>query len=83
MIRQAYMMVMDDNTNAFNTLPKIVRFQLMVTLAYMWCVIFSIGIGSYFIFGTSVVFHTLFLLGLFFTSDLFQKVRNKKISNHI
>ena len=79
MFKEAYRLIMDDEENAFNKLPKIVRFQLMTTLAYMWCIIFSLGVGSYVFFGTSVVFHILFLLGLFFTSDLFRKAdQNQK-----
>lgn len=75
MFKNFYSMVMDDNTNAFNTLPKTTRFQLMVTLAYMWSVMFSLGIGSFFILGTSVILHTLIIAGLFFTADLFRRAR--------
>ena len=80
MLNKTYKLIMDDNTNAFNSLPKTVRFQLMTVLSYMWCAIFSAGIGSYFIFGTSVIFHTLFLAGLFFTASLFERARNNEIN---
>ena len=66
---------MDDDTNALNKLPKTVRFQLMITLAYMWCTIFSLGIGSYAVFGTSIILHSLVLVGIFFTADMFQRAR--------
>ena len=80
MFKKAYDLVMDDNTNAFNSLPKAVRFQLMTTLAYMWCAIFSFGTGYYLFFGVSLVFHLLFVLGLFITAHLFRKARENKIS---
>ncbi len=83
MLKRTYKLIMDDNTNAFNSLPKTVRFQLMTILAYMWCAIFSAGIGSYFIFGTSVIFHTLFLAGLFVTASLFDRARNNVISQEL
>ncbi|MEM7618145.1 MAG: hypothetical protein AAF244_02060 [Pseudomonadota bacterium] len=55
----------------------------MTTLAYMWCVIFSFGIGSFVLFGTSVFFHTLFLIGLFFTADLFKRANNDQLDHRI
>ena len=81
MFKQAYDLVMDEDKNAFSALPKTVKFQLMTALSYMWCAVFSLGIGSYYMFGTSVIFHTLFLLGVFFTADLFSKARDKKIDH--
>jgi len=81
MLRKAYDLIMDDNKNAFSSLPKSVRFQLMTALAYMWCAIFSFGTGYYLFFGTSLVFHLLFIIGLFFTADLFSKARENKISS--
>jgi hypothetical protein len=73
MSKHYYDLVMNGDVNGLRKLPKIVRFQLMVVLAYMWSAIFSIGIGSYIFFGTSVLLHTLVLIGIFFTADLFRR----------
>jgi hypothetical protein len=81
MVKQFYRMIMDDDENPFNKLPKTTRFQLMTTLAYMWCALFSAGIGSYTFFGTSVILHTLVLVGIFFTAYFFYKAENNQIKN--
>ena len=42
MLKNMYASVMDENVNPLRTLPKIVRFQLMVTLATLWSGVFAI-----------------------------------------
>lgn len=81
MIKNSYNLVMNSDKNAFSSLPKTTKFQLMTVLAYMWSVVFSLGVGSYIIFGTSVVFHMLILTGTFLTADMFYKAREGKLSN--
>ena len=76
MIKESYAVVMSPNTNPLNRLPKIVRFQLMTTLAFMWSFIFTMWIGSMQFFGPSAVVHTLVLIGVFFTAEIFKKARN-------
>ncbi|NQZ14806.1 MAG: hypothetical protein HRT94_08300 [Alphaproteobacteria bacterium] len=83
MFSDTYKLIMNEDQNAFRSLPKVVKFQLMVTLAYMWCAIFSFGIGSFFFFGTSVLFHFLFLIGIFFTADLFKRAQQRQLDHRI
>ena len=80
MDQNPYSLVMNADKNAFSSLPNTTKFQLMTVLAYMWSVVFSLGVGSIMIFGTSVVFHMLILCGTFFTADLFRKARDGDIS---
>ena len=49
MIRRTYKLIMDDERNPFNGLPKVVRFRFMLILSYMWSAVFSIWIGSMFL----------------------------------
>ena len=77
MIKKTYQMIMDDTKNPFMRLPQTVRFQLMTVLAYMWCTIFSLGIGSYAFFGTTVVLHMLVLGGIFVTAYYFNNTKNQ------
>ena len=72
MFKRAYQIVMDDTKNPFMRLSATVRFQLMTVLAYMWCTIFSVGLGSYAVFGTTVILHTLVLCGIFVTAYYFK-----------
>ncbi len=81
MFTQTYDLVMHEDKNAFSALPNIRKFQLMTILAYMWCAIFSLGVGSYVFFGTSVVLHMLVLIGIFFTADIFRKARERSMDH--
>jgi hypothetical protein len=40
MVKYLYNLVMDPEHNPLKALPKMVRFQYMVILAYMWSVVF-------------------------------------------
>lgn len=79
MIKKYYNMVMDADQNAFSRLPRAQKFQLMTVLSYMWSVVFALGVGSIFAFGTSVIFHMLLLIGTFITAELFYKSRQGTI----
>lgn len=81
MMKQTYSIVMNADMNAFSSLPRTTKFQLMSILAYMWSIVFAMGVGSIMTFGTSVIFHMLVLCGTFFTADLFQKARQGTISH--
>lgn len=73
----AYRSIMDSSVNAFSNLPKIVRFQYMSILAFMWSGVFALWLGNIMMFGPSVFGHMFLLLGVFFTADTFQRVRGK------
>ena len=76
MFKESYALVMSPNANPLKGLPKMVRFQLMTTLAFMLSFIFTMLIGSMQFFGPSAVVHTLVLIGVFFTAEIFKKARN-------
>ncbi len=71
MIAQAYRAIMDPSENPLRELPRMVRFQYMSILAYMWSAIFALWLGHMWLFGASVAAHTLLLVGLFFTAEIF------------
>tara|TARA_Y100000768_G_C23951319_1_gene670377 strand:- start:1 stop:231 length:231 start_codon:yes stop_codon:yes gene_type:complete len=76
MIKESYAAVMSPNSNPLKSLPKMVRFQLMTTLAFMWSFIFTMWIGSMQFFGPSALMHTIVLIGVFFTAEIFKKANN-------
>ncbi len=80
MIRQLYHLVMDPERNPLQALPKMVRFQFMVMLAYMWSVVFSIYAGMLALVGPSIAVHTILLIGVFFTADIFRRARKRSLS---
>lgn len=80
MVRDLYDLVMDSEKNALSALPKTVRFQLMIVLAYMWSGIFAIWTGYMALFGPSLLAHTILLLGVFFTAEIFSWARNRRLA---
>ena len=72
-VSSLYRVIMDSSVNPLANLPKIVRFQLMSTLAFMWSGVFSLWIGNIAIFGPSALGHMILLLGVFFTAETFRR----------
>ena len=62
----ASIMVMEKSPlkNIPNLMVRHMAFQI---LAWMWCIIFSMIVGSYLVFGISAIAHTLLLAGIFIT----------------
>jgi len=79
MIRDAYTVVMDDEQNAFASLPKITRFQIMTVLSLMWSVVFTVFIGSHVLFGPTMIAHLFVLVAVFFTADIFRRGRQSTL----
>jgi hypothetical protein len=71
---------MDANRNPLRALPKMVRFQYVVIRAYMWSAVFSIYIGAIALLGPSIAVHTILLIGVFFTADIFRRARARSLS---
>lgn len=76
-----YKMVMDPNRNPLQRLPKIVRFRFMLILAYMWSVIFALWAGMVWLAGPSILVHSLLLIGVFFTADIFRRAASNSLSD--
>ena len=77
MIQRTYKLIMDDERNPFNGLPKVVRFRFMLILSYMWSAVFSIWIGSMFSLWPMIVGHTAVIVAIFFTADAFRVAAGK------
>lgn len=75
MIKDIYSSIMNPDFNGFRKLPRVVRFQLMSVLSFMWSTVFTIWIGTSWVFGPSMAAHIVLLIGVFFTADIFEKVR--------
>ena len=77
MLKNIYDLVMDAEKNPFMQLPKIVRFQLMIVMFYMWPAVFTIWVGSMYSLWPNIVGHTALLVGVFFTADIFRRANEK------
>jgi uncharacterized membrane protein (DUF485 family) len=49
----------------------------MQMLAWMWCIIFSMSVGSVVVFGVSVFVHAILLAGVFITISVFQTAKHR------
>ena len=82
MLRSAYTSIMDPDFNSLSALPKIVRFQLMTLLSLMWSVIFCSWMGLVSMIGVSMAAHSILLLGIFFTADIFRRSEPVPSTDH-
>ena len=80
MLTQMFGAVFDDSQNDLGALTKPARFQIMVVLSWMWSTIFSAAVGSYLVFGTTMIAHMLVLLGAFLTIEVFRRSKEARRS---
>jgi hypothetical protein len=71
MLANAYKVVMDPSVNPLRDLPRMVSFHYMLLLSYMWSAIFALWIGYTWLMGPSLIAHSILLVGLFFTAEIF------------
>lgn len=81
MVKHLYNLVMDPERNPLAALPKMVRFQYMMILAYMWSAVFSIYAGTIAFLGPSIAAHSILLIGVFFTADVFRRARARSLGH--
>ena len=73
-----YNLVMDSRRNPLSHIPdNNTRHLVMQVLAWMWCIIFSIWMGSILVFGVSAVIHAILLAGIFATVGVFETAKRK------
>ena len=78
MIYNAYKLIMDSKYNPLSNIQDVtIRHLIMQLLAWMWCIIFSMWMGSIVVFGVSAVVHALLIAGVFMTAAVFETARRK------
>lgn len=70
--------VMDHRMNPLSQIPDLqTRHLVMQVLAWMWCIIFSMSLGSVLTFGISAIAHTLLIAGIVVTVGTFTVATKK------
>ncbi len=70
--------IMDDRRNPLSAIPDTnVRHMVMQVLAWMWCIIFSMGLGSLTVFAYTAVAHTFLIAGIVATVVIFETAKRK------
>ncbi len=69
---------MDSTKNPLSNIPDMnTRHMIMQVLAWMWCIIFSMYLGSVLAFGISAIIHALLLAGIFITVGTFETAKRR------
>ena len=67
---------MNCELNPLSNIPDTnTRHMIMQILAWMWCIIFSMSIGSVIVFGISLFIHAVILAGIFITVGTFETAK--------
>ena len=75
-----YHLVMDSRHNPLSHIPDTnTRHLVMQVLAWMWCIVFSMWMGSILVFGVSAAIHAILLAGIFITVGVFETAKHKPI----
>ena len=73
-----YNLIMDSRHNPLSHIPdNNTRHLVMQVLAWMWCIIFSMWMGSIVVFGVRAVIHAILLAGIFVTVGVFEAAKRK------
>ena len=68
--------VMNANMNPLKHIPDTnTRHMVLQVLAWMWCIVFSMYLGSFVVMGVSMVAHALFLAAIVITVSTFEVAR--------
>ena len=77
-IHNSWNVIMDNRYNPLRNIPDVnTRHLIMQILAWMWCIIFSMWLGSVIAFGISAAIHALLIAGIFITAGVFETAKRK------
>jgi len=73
-----YKLIMDSRHNPLRNIPDTnTRHMIMQVLAWMWCIIFSMYLGSIVAFGISAAIHAVVIAGVFITVSVFETAKRR------
>lgn len=80
-IYDTWHLVMDSDKSPLKNIPDTnARHLILQILAWMWCIVFSIFLGSYVVFGLTAIAHVLLLAAIAITVGTFDTAnRNPKM----
>ena len=78
MLFNSYKSIMDSRYNPLSHIQDVtIRHLVMQMLAWMWCIVFSMWLGSIVVFGVSAAVHAILIAGVFITAVTFETARLK------
>jgi len=77
-IAENWDLVMNAKVNPLRNIEDLqTRHVVMQLLAWMWCIIFSMSVGSITVFGISAIAHALLIAGIVVTVATFETAKRK------
>lgn len=77
-MKTIYNLVMNSSRNPLSNIGDMnTRHLVMQVLAWMWCIIFSMSVGSILVFQISAIAHALVIAGVFITFGTFETAKRK------
>ena len=68
---------MNADVNPLKHIPDInTRHMVLQVLAWMWCIVFSMYVGSIFVMGVTMIAHVIFLAAIVITVATFETAKN-------
>ena len=69
--------IMNADINPLKHIPDInTRHMVLQVLAWMWCIVFSMYVGSIFVMGVTMIAHVIFLAAIVITVATFEAAKN-------
>ena len=69
--------IMNADINPLKHIPDInTRHMVLQVLAWMWCIVFSMYVGSIFVMGITMIAHVIFLAAIVVTVATFEAAKN-------
>ena len=69
--------IMNADVNPLKHIPDInTRHMVLQVLAWMWCIVFSMYVGSIFVMGVTMIAHVIFLAAIVITVATFETAKN-------
>ena len=69
--------IMNADINPLKHIPDInTRHMVLQVLAWMWCIVFSMYVGSIFVMGVTMIAHVIFLAAIVITVATFESAKN-------
>jgi len=77
-VNNIWKLIMDWRYNPLSHIPdNNTRHMVMQVLAWMWCIIFAMSVGSVTVFGISAIAHALLIAGVFITAGVFETAKRR------
>lgn len=73
--------IMNADVNPLKHIPDTnTRHMVLQVLAWMWCIVFSMYVGSIFVMGVTMIAHVMFLAAIVITVATFETAKNNSNS---